>query len=509
MDVGCASSAAQVFDWESLARSAGDSQVRDLGSSRVYQHATAPWSGYGSGSVSSFSALSTFQSTPLGNAGANVFASARLAIQELVAIDQESELVEFEICRLKTDIGSVAILGRGDNVYTGSDAIVIDLGGNDRYSGRIAVPRSKSSPVGLLIDVSGNDVYDGRSAPASIACGLFGIGALFDLGGHDKYYCDSSALGCAWHGIGLLLDTVGNDVYSGRQWSQGAAHAGVGMLIDEAGDDQYFCQLESQGLGGTLGVGVLVDKSGQDRYHAYDNENGRRITFPSSQTKSHEVSLSQGCGYGRRADNTDGRSMAGGVGALIDGAGDDSYYGGVFSQGIGFWWSIGMLVDFGGDDTYRGVYYAQGAAAHFAIGSLVDHAGNDRYNDRGVLGQVLGAGRDGSVGTLLDVAGNDVYTIPKKSAGGGDMNSIGLLSDKAGDDRYVPTSSTYLGTASSSNPRGEYFRQSMPTIGVFVDLDGEDDYGVRSGPKNNARWFHQSGPSNWGFGLDTAPRQQD
>ena len=57
------------------------------------------------------------------------------------------------------------------------------------------------------------------------------------------------------------------------------------MVIDESGDDQYFCQLESQGLGATLGVGVLIDKAGRDRYHAYDNENGRRITMPSSQTK--------------------------------------------------------------------------------------------------------------------------------------------------------------------------------------------------------------------------------
>ena len=121
----------------------------------------------------------------------------------------------------------------------------------------------------------------------------------------------------------------------------------------------------------------------------------------------------------------------------FDGAGDDSYYGGVFSQAIGFWWSVGMLVDLGGNDTYRGVYYAQGAAAHFAVGSLIDHSGNDQYNDRSVKGQVLGAARDGAVAAMLDGAGDDVYYIPKKSAGGGDMNAIGVLSDKGGNDRYV------------------------------------------------------------------------
>ncbi len=78
-------------------------------------------------------------------------------------------------------------------------------------------------------------------------------------------------------------------------------------------------------------------------------------------------------------------------------------------------------------DKYRGVYFAQGAAAHFAIGSMIDESGDDHYNDARVLGQTLGAARDGSIGTFVDVTGNDIYYIPKKSAGGGDMNSIGLF----------------------------------------------------------------------------------
>jgi hypothetical protein len=281
----------------------------------------------------------------------------------------------------------------------------------------------------------------------------------------------------------------------------------VGLLIDESGDDKYFCQLESQGLGSTLGVGILMDKTGRDRYHAYDNEDGRRIAFPSSQTKAHEVSLVQGCGYGRRADNTDGRSLAGGIGALFDGSGDDSYYGGVFSQGIGFWWSIGMLVDLGGDDAYRGVYFAQGAAAHFAIGSLIDQDGHDRYNDPRVLGQTLGAARDGAIGTFVDVAGDDVYYIPKKSAGGGDLNSMGLFCDQRGADTYHGVGYSYLGAASSSPGRGEAFRRVMPTIGVFADLDGEDRYATQGGMRNNGTWRSASRGPTWGLGLDTQRRK--
>lgn len=490
------------FDWDAVARRAGDSNIPDLGTMQILDLAAAPWSRFGQWCPESFAALNAFNANELASAGAIVSVSARHAIAQLCKIGTDVTLPQFDSILLNTSIGTVRILGPGDNVYQGKDAVVIDLGGNDRYTGRVAVPRSLRSPVGLLIDMSGNDIYDGRRQPASIACGLFGIGALFDLGGDDRYYCEDSALGCAWHGIGLLVDTAGDDVYSGHAWCEGAAHAGVGLLDDESGNDRYLCQMESQGLGATLGVGALVDKEGDDQYHAYDNENGRRITFPSSQTKSHEASMVQGAGYGRRADGVDGRSMAGGVGVLVDGAGDDSYYGGVFSQGIGFWWSCGMLADMGGNDRYRGVYYAQGGAAHFAIGSMVDRGGNDQYNDRGILGQSLGAGRDGAIGTMVDGGGDDIYYIPKKSAGGGDMNGFGLFCDQQGRDTYHASGSSSLGGASYSS-RGEYFRSRMPTIGLFVDLSGQDEYRTYGQVKNDAAWYNQSSSTIWGYGLDT------
>lgn len=495
----------KAFDWNAIGRYTGDAQVRQLRSNQTYALAAGPWLGYG-GSGGGFAALQTLQVTPLGNGAAVLCSSLRTALPALQTCLQSGGITPFDSLQLKTSAGLVRVLGPGKNKYQGTDAIVIDLGGDDEYSGWLAVPVSKAAPVGLLIDIAGNDKYDGRQAPASLACGLFGIGALFDLEGKDSYLCQDSGLGCAWHGIGLLVDALGDDTYSGHQWCQGAAHAGVGLLIDEAGNDKYFCQLESQGLGSTLGVGVLVDKAGNDRYHAYDDENGRRITFPSSQTKSHEASLAQGCGYGRRADDSDGRSLAGGVGALFDGAGNDSYYGGVFSQGTGFWWSIGMLVDLGGDDKYRGVYFAQGASAHFALGSMIDLAGKDMYNDARVLGQTLGAARDGSIGTFVDLTGDDTYYIPKKSAGGGDMNSIGLFSDRSGIDDYHPLTSSCLGAASASNPHGEQFRMAMPTIGVFVDLQGEDRYPAMGSIRNNAKWYHESGSLVWGFGYDTQPK---
>ena len=305
------------------------------------------------------------------------------------------------------------------------------------------------------------------------------------------------------------MDTVGNDTYTGHQWCQGAAHAGVGMLIDESGNDKYFCQLESQGLGSTLGVGVLIDKAGNDRYHAYDNENGRRITFPSSQTKSHETSLSQGCGYGRRADDSDGRSLAGGVGALFDGAGDDSYYGGVFSQATGFWWSIGMLVDMGGNDKYRGVYFAQGAAAHFAIGSMIDHAGDDHYNDAQVLGPGIGC-RARRLDRHVCGRGGSGHLLHSEEVGRWRRHELDRPVLRSAGRRRVPSADatrTWV-PRPSSNPRGDYFRTAMPTIGVFVDLGGTDRYPSDGSLRNNAQWHHEASAAEWGFGYDTERRSE-
>ena len=129
------------------------------------------------------------------------------------------------------------------------------------------------------------------------ACGLFGVGAIFDLDGDDTYVASESGLGVGWYGTGLLMDFSGDDDYAVEEhWGQGAAHAGVGMLVDLEGNDQYICGYESQGLGSTYGAGVLVDVSGNDRYVARDDGNISELyNFQS-------VSMSQGVGYGRRAD---------------------------------------------------------------------------------------------------------------------------------------------------------------------------------------------------------------
>jgi hypothetical protein len=214
-------------------------------------------------------------------------------------------------------------------------------------------------------------------------------------------------------------------------------------------------------------VGLLLDVSGNDTYIANDTD----IKFPSAQSTEHNGSLSQGFGFGRRGDYLDGHSWAGGVGMLVDGAGNDNYSCGIFGQGGSYWYGVGILADEGGDDSYLGQWYCQGSAAHFALGILQDSAGNDKYT--GKMNMCGGAGHDFSLGWLEDRAGNDAYDMPNLSLGGGNANGVGVFWDCAGDDSYL-TSGVTLGQASVAGSGS--VRDFIMCLGVFVDGGGRDTY---------------------------------
>ena len=79
--------------------------------------------------------------------------------------------------------------------------------------------------------------YDGGAQPVSLGCGLFGLGAIFDLGGDDHYRCAAAGLGAGIFGVGLLVDYGGNDTYTlDTHDGEGSAVAGVGLLIDLEGN---------------------------------------------------------------------------------------------------------------------------------------------------------------------------------------------------------------------------------------------------------------------------------
>jgi len=375
---------------------------------------------------------------------------------------------EFEKIDLLTDLGRIVILDKGnDTIDLGGVLLLIDLGGDDLYLSR---GKGDFSPLTFLVDIEGNDRYIGESfGTPSFGGGMLGYSFLLDIKGNDIYSSKNITQGAGMMGFGVLVDKRGDDKYESYVGAQGSGFWGVGILIDLEGDDSYYSYQQAQGFGYVKGAGLLLDCSGNDKYLAEDKD----IRFPSSQTKEHNTSLCQGTALGKRADFTDGHSLPGGVGALVDLEGNDSYSAGVFCQGCGYWYGVGLLLDGKGDDRYHGVWYAQGSAAHFAIGILRDKEGDDVYEAERNMAQ--GAGHDFSMGVLIEDKGNDKYYAPNLSLGSGNANGMGIFIEKDGDDFYYPKGKVSLGMANLSL-RGPSLRKNIKTLGIFFDCGGDDHY---------------------------------
>ncbi len=449
----------------------------------------------------------------LSHADSVYYAHAAKAIADIRAwLATKPEFSLQGVIRFNSGIGKVSIQGTGSDTSLGGDSLIIDLGGDDSYAGMTATPVNELLQVGACIDLSGNDVYDGGSQPAQLACGLFGIGFLADLGGSDAYRVEENGIGAGVYGSGMLVDYGGDDSYESGYYTQGSAAVGSGLLVDQAGNDRYLAQAYGQAFANTLGAAILLDVSGNDSYATTDDGNIAAIY------NDNTLSFAQGSSQGRRADFGDGHNLAGGVGMLADMDGNDSYYGGCYAQGNAYWWALGILEDRKGDDTYRCLQYSLGAAPHFAIGCVVDFEGNDIYNvgnDKARF-QFQGHGRDGSVGIFYDGAGNDRYLFRNMCAGCADLNSIAVFWDRAGDDVYdIDERPPYdfLGSCGTVTKaaRMRTFRDYMKSIGLFVDSGGKDRYNhIEDDPKRqnralcseNSQWWQSRGPYQFGHGID-------
>lgn len=401
---------------------------------------------------------------------------------------------EFEV-RFATPLGKVALLGGGRHSTT-DEALVIDLAGDDHHLGP---GTSVHQDWAVLVDLSGDDRYgegasewvrdeSRRAAGREPGPGAarMGIALLLDSAGDDLYRSARPGFGSASFGVAALWDGAGNDTYDSYLDAQGYARFGLGLLHDLSGDDAYSGFTQVQAVGLTAGAGVLLDGAGNDRYVAHASP----TDFPSPQSAQHNVSMAQGAGYGLRDDFGLGMSLSGGIGMLIDLAGDDAYSGAVFAQGVGYWEGVGALLDVSGRDLYEAQWYAQGASAHFGVGYLEDEGGDDRYTAG--MNMAQGAGHDFGTGVLVDRAGNDRYQAPNLSLGSGNANGIGWLLEFGGDDAYAASGLT-LGAASREADGS--LRAIRLTLGVFMDLAGSDTYpqGVETQASNRLiRWARQN-----------------
>jgi len=382
--------------------------------------------------------------------------------------DKENDL----IFRLEISFGEIIIGGFGSSKYSGSPAIIIDLGGDDEYN--ISANRKKDLGSSVIIDLGGNDVYR-TEGDFIYGSGFFGTGILVDLSGDDTYLTKNFSLGSGVFGVGMLVDEEGDDKYFGDTFTMGAGSFGMGFLIDMKGSDQYSGALFAQGFGFVSGMGALIDSSGNDNYFA----GGRYKDI--LRYKDHYISLSQGFAYGLRP------MMSGGVGILFDLSGNDVYTSDIFGQGSSYWFSLGTLMDAEGNDKYVSFQYAQGAGTHLCLGILEDGSGDDVYISHGVS---QGCGHDLALGILWDKSGHDNYVSESLSQGAGSANGFGILVDEGGDDGYYVNIKN--NTQGYGNPRRDY-----GSVGMLLDFSGRDQY---NGNGKDSTWW--TTPSKWGVGVD-------
>ena len=375
-----------------------------------------------------------------------------------------------------TPHGLIVIGGRGPNTYEPAQpiAVLIDLGGSDTYKGSIAAS-GKDCPNCVAIDLAGDDSYDGR--PLGLATGRLGVGLLVDLGGKDVYRLAQGCGGAGFGGIGILCDAAGDDTYVGSKYTQGAAIAGIGLLLDLGGNDTHTSFGSAIGFGGPVGVGAVIDVAGNDSYQC-----GRK--YPSGYNRSDApkakpgdpkfqfTAMGLGMGLGRRvfpASRQAGQfALAGGVGMVLDLAGDDRTESSNFSQGCGYYFGVGLKLDLAGRDVHGAARYGHASGAHCGMGLFVDYDGEDTYAS---TGPTYNAGCAWDHSAFLCIDGGtrgDRYDLARTAGlGRADIGSWAVFADLGGDDRYLTGSG--LGAVSRGG------------LAVFYDQAGADDYrGVRS-----------------------------
>ncbi|HMS55372.1 MAG TPA: HEAT repeat domain-containing protein [Fimbriimonadaceae bacterium] len=314
----------------------------------------------------------------------------------------------------------VIIAGVGTDIHADRDAmLVVDLGGNDRYEGRIGAGIGYAS---VCIDLGGDDTYS--LGDANLGCGLLGVGIAIDVDGDDTYRCNDLSLGSGVSGFGSFVDRKGNDHYQMASGGLGfGSGEGLGIMRDLEGTDDYRTDGASLGASSANGIGWMADIAGSDTYRSQR--------------------FSQGSSFG-------------GIGAQVDLAGDDLYQCQEQGQAFGAG-GFGLLINVTGSDHYLGVTAVQSVAAEGGVSCLIDHVGDDTFHAQ--TAESLAHANENSLSMVCDRSGNDSYTNrggrPARARSGG----VAIFLDSLGDDHYGAPAGSDLGG-----------------IAAFADLGGADEY---------------------------------
>jgi hypothetical protein len=390
--------------------------------------------------------------------------------------------------------GRVLIGGTSRHWYREQDAaFILDLGGDDFYTGNNGGSTGWTLPLAVCIDLEGDDAYE-STLKSCQGAGCLGIGALLDLEGNDQYLGPEWCQGAGYFGIGWLHDAAGDDVYRGRTFCQAVGLFGLGMLLDQDGDDRYEGDAHVQGVGLARGIGALIDLGGDDTYFAkgvYPTGYGDPGIFDT---------WSQGCGQGFRT------LASGGLGIVADGGGRDRMEAGNFSQGGGYYYGFGIVQALGPEnDVYIGSRYNQGFSAHQAIGVFLEEGGDDFYTTR--QGVAQGLAWDECVTLFADQGGNDTYQGGGSfSLGAAAHNSFCFFFDRGGRD-------TYDFAPGPARAGGNDYHGGT-SFALFVDERGGSDVYTAPWAANGMRrhepehgFFLDLGPAGYGDLPGPPPRQ--
>lgn len=397
--------------------------------------------------------------------------------------------------------------------YARDFALVVDLGGADRYLAH-AGASTPLWPVSLVLDAgpsddtyetnrtvkltsfegvtslpkdpSGQTLYVDGTYVSAQGAGLLGVGVLYDDGGRNVMNA-SLDLTCGGTCPGSLNGVVA---------SQGAGVAGVGVLVLGAGGGaltasgnvsgpQSRIRTASQGAG-VLGIGILASQ---------DASNAATYTLRATSQGAASTNATSGQGYAMR-----------GVGVLLDAGGSDHFDAQTLAQGaaddddhggplapdpaLGVTLpesharaSVGALLLTGvGDDTLTAWSRAQAYAGTGGLALLVDNDGSDirllkppaaSGTTSAAYGQA--AATYGGTALLIDDRGNDQNIALGSRAQAYSEGGTAILADLGGGDRYQASDMAQGMAAVWPRPHAS-LAWTSPGFAALFDRQGNDAY---------------------------------
>jgi len=306
--------------------------------------------------------------------------------------------------------------------------LVLDSRGDDHYNGTVYSQGAGLLGVGVLLDRKGNDHY--RAELSAQGTGYFGIGLCLDAEGDDEYYLygDGQGMGGVGGGVGVCASFDGDDKYTaepfaevvdrgdyhsehtingnnaqgagfGRRGDGSDGHSwagGLGVIIDIHGDDHYHSGNWSLGVGYWFATGIAIDRSGDDIYEScyFTQGSGAHfcngILIDEGGNDRHELFETAGAALGFGWDYTNA--------LLINKGGNDVYRAKMISMGLAQIRSIGLLIDIDGDDQY---YLGRGTPGLGEATYRVDYDHPSRLTPYYSYAKSFGA--------FIDIGGEDAY----------------------------------------------------------------------------------------------------